>query len=641
MSKKKKVYQSFEIEEGERSYIDSLIYRTGDPAITNLLKSQSSKSFIQKGDFYARENMASERARINDLLRNNGYFEFNERFVDFEIGFAPDSPDLWVTTIINKPADKAFHQSYKLDSVVFNTSGAGAVTNEQSFQGVHYSFGNMKYSTKVLDTRLIFRPGDLYNYQNVVNTQRQLLSMDMFRFVNINFDTTRVEDKFLTNIYTSPLRKYQLTQEFGVNVNDGFPGPFYNLAFKNRNTFGGLETFQFNGFIGADGVASATDQGGFYPGIQYGVNGTVTFPRFLTPFNSRNLNLKTFNPRSSITLGYSFTDRPEYILSNLNGTFSYSWQNLEGNKNFTFNLANATLIDTVRIADAFQQQLEQLAAQGNTLNLAFSPSFVSSTSINATFNNDYANPRAPSSFIRWFAEAGGSIYNVIGTGWLRSNELEFYQFLKFQVDYRRHWPLRNNKALVLRLNGGVAKPYSDNRTLPYEKFFFTGGSGSNRAWNPRRLGPGSSFPYKLDQNGDNVRDNEGNLVSDRGNYQFEQPGEILLETSLEYRTNLVGFLDLGFFIDAGNAWRFSDIEDPAPGETVTVSKGADFKFNRFYKELAVGAGIGLRLDFSFLIFRLDVGHKIRDPRFDPGSRWLKPFSRSYQTVWNIAVGYPF
>ena len=158
------------------------------------------------------------------------------------------------------------------------------------------------------------------------------------------------------------------------------------------------------------------------------------------------------------------------------------------------------------------------------------------------------------------------------------------------------------------------------------------------------MGPGSAFPYLLDDNGNNLKDSEGNLVADRSkdSYQFEQPGEILLEMNAEYRANIVGFLDWAFFVDAGNVWKFRDTEAPDdPSDPITLSSGADFKFNRFYKEIAVGAGIGLRFDFSFLVFRFDIGHKIRDPRFPNGERWRKPFTDTNQTVWNIGVGYAF
>jgi outer membrane protein assembly factor BamA len=635
----KKVNQTFVVDEGAQRFIDSLNLRTGDLSITALLK--TSESLLNKGDSYSVDLLEQERSRINDLLRNNGYFEMNESYITFEVREAPGKTDLWLTTIVNKPADKPFHESYNMDSIVFNTNGSDPVSSRTKFGDISYSFGNQDYSPKVLDTRLIFRPGEKYNYEKVVNTQRQLLNMDMFRFVNINFDTTLVPGKFVTNIYTAPLKKYQLTQELGVNVSQGFPGPFYNVSFINRNIFKGLEVFRLNGFIGVEGIASVSERDGIYRSFQYGTNVSVTFPRFLTPFNSRNLNIKTFNPSTRLSFGFSFTDRPEYARSNINGTFAYTWQNLKGTKNYTLNLANVNLIDTARIDSDFKDQLNELANQGNTLNLAFNPSFVSSTSFNAVINENYANPNESSSFLRYFVESGGTIYDIIGTGLLQEEGLEFYQFFKFEIDYRRYIPKSRDRALVYRFHTGLADPYSANKALPYEKFFFTGGSSSNRAWSPRRLGPGSSFPYQLDENGENVLDEEGNLIPNRNNYQFEQPGEVLLEMNVEYRSKLAGFFDWAFFIDAGNAWRLTEVRTNSEEGPIRISQGGEFKFNRFYKEIAVGAGLGLRLDFSFLVFRLDMGHKLRDPRFPEKSRWQRPFKRNSQTVWNIAVGYPF
>lgn len=638
---KRKIDQVFIVAEGEQRFIDSLNLRTGDTAITKLVTDNQSSSFLQMGENYNVGRLTAERSRLNDLLRNNGYFEMNESYITFEVREAPGETDLWITTVINKPASKPNHVAYSMDSIIVNTNGSDTVTNRKSYENIGYTFGVLDYSPKVLDTRLIFRPGELYDYEKVVNTQRQLLNMDMFRYVNINFDTTLVPGKFVTNIYTAPLKKYQLTQELGVNVSQGFPGPFYNVSLINRNIFKGLEIFRLNGFFGVEGIASVSERDGVYRSFQYGTNASLTFPRFLTPFNSRNLNLKTFNPNTRVSLGFSFTDRPEYTRNNINGTFAYTWQNLKGTKNYTLNLANVNLIDTVRIDPDFKVQLNELANQGNTLNLAFNPSFVSSTSFNAIINENYANPNRPSSFFRYFIESGGTLYDLIGTGVLEREGLEFYQFFKFEIDYRRYVPKSNGNAWAYRFHTGIANPYGENDALPYEKFFFTGGSSSNRAWSPRRLGPGSSFPYQLNEAGQNILDENGNLVPNRNSYQFEQPGEVLLEMNIEYRSNLAGFFDWAFFIDAGNTWRLSEVSTTASEGPVRISQGGEFKLNRFHKEIAVGAGLGLRLDFSFLVFRLDMGHKLRDPRFPEKNRWQRLFKRNSQTVWNIAVGYPF
>ena len=645
--KKRKIHQKFVVEEGPRSNIDSLTLNTGDSLLSNLVNENKAKSFLKIGDPYNKYMIDQERQRIESLLKDAGYLNFSKNFIQFNVYFRPNEKDLWISTNINKPADQPTHQVFQLDSVVFNTNGNDIPLDTTEYENITYIFGLNDYSEKVLDTRLIFRKGDLYSYTDVINTQRQLLAIDNFRYVNINFDTTLVPGKMLTNIYTAPLKKYQITQELGLNVNANananYPGPFYNLSFKDRNIFNGLENLEFNGFIGFEGIAQQSgDREKPYPSLQYGGSLSLSFPRFITPFKSRQLNLDTFNPRTSVSLGYSYIDRPEYKRETINGNLAYNWQNLKGNKNYTFTLSDVNLIYTPSLDSAFQQQLDQLANQGNTLGLAFDPSFVTSTSFNASINNNYSNPLSPSSFFRYFVEAGGSVLNITGKGLLDNNNLTDYQFVKFQFDYRRYYPLSNERALVLRTNLGLANPYN-GIALPYEKYFFTGGSNSNRAWTPRRLGPGSAFPYLIDENGNNVRDSEGNLVPDRteNSYRFEQPGEILLEMNAEYRANIASFVDWAFFIDAGNIWRLEDTQLNNLATAVTLSPGADFELSRFYKEIAVGVGLGLRLDFSFLVFRFDIGHKVRDPRFPDGERWRKPFQRANQTVWNIAVGYAF
>lgn len=644
--KGRKIIQSFIINEGKRSFIDSLNLRTGDSTITRIINESQDQSYLKVDAYYDRQNLENEQARLDLLLRNNGYFEFNRRFIEFVIEYAPNSEDLWITTIINKPANRDFHKQFYLDSVIVNTNGAQETIITEPFEGVKYNFGEFYYSPKVLDTRLKLDPNQLYHYSDVVNTQRQFLNMDMFRYVNINFDTTFIEDKFFANIYTAPLQRFQLTQELGINFTEGNPGPFYNLSLRNRNTFKGAEITQVNGFIGSDGVSAATDQSGALSNLQYGGSVSLTFPRFVTPFNSRNLSRNSFNAKSSLTLGYSFTSRREYSRSNLNGSYAYSWQNEKGTNSYRLNLSEINLINTTRIDSAFAQQLVDLALQGNTLALAFDRSFVSNTSFNAVFNSNYGNITDPSQYLRVYLEAGGNIYNFLGTGLLENNNLTYYKYAKLQVDFRRNIPLSVNESLAWRTNIGYAQPYGENEALPYERYFFTGGSSSNRAWLPRRLGPGSAHPLKLDENGFNVVENGEyvGLISGKDSYRFEQPGEILLEMSLEYRANITGFIDWAFFIDAGNVWRFKEfIDDSNPSSTtrLNLSSGGAFQFSDFYKEIAIGAGLGLRLDFSFLVFRFDVGHKIKDPRYPEGQRWRVPFSNSSQTVWNIAVGFPF
>jgi len=250
---------------------------------------------------------------------------------------------------------------------------------------------------------------------------------------------------------------------------------------------------------------------------------------------------------------------------------------------------------------------------------------VSSINLTATYNfNQYGLFLGNSAFLRVFLETGGTFGNELVKRTLPVDSLEFYRFFKANGDFRKHIHLPGNNILAYRLNFGFAVPYGDNQILPYEKYFFAGGSNSIRAWRPRRLGPGSF-----------------SSVDSLGQYDnsFEQQGEILLETSIEFRRNLFGFLDGAVFVDAGNVWTLRN--DP-------LRPGSQFRLTELWDQIAIGSGIGLRFDFSFLVLRLDAGVKIYDPARPSGARFLwdenfktGAFATANTVVYNLGVGYPF
>jgi outer membrane protein assembly factor BamA len=257
-------------------------------------------------------------------------------------------------------------------------------------------------------------------------------------------------------------------------------------------------------------------------------------------------------------------------------------------------------------------------------------------SINATslYNSNDFNQTRDARFLRLFAEVGGLTRSFYQD---RIN-LNVYDFAKFTADYRRYHKLGDKSFFVYRLNGGVARALTrtDVRDtseqlidrqliIPYDKYLFAGGSSSVRAWKPRRLGPGSYTTLRTLRNGDVVRD-----------YNLEQPGEFLLEGSAEYRFPVYSFINGAVFTDFGNVWSLQS--DPRPG--------AQFHLNSFWRQFAVGSGAGIRLDFAFLILRLDIATKVYDPTAPEGEKWairnFRLFGRGEdQTAFNLGIGYPF
>ena len=293
-----------------------------------------------------------------------------------------------------------------------------------------------------------------------------------------------------------------------------------------------------------------------------------------------------------------------------------------------FKLIDIGLIRTLKMDSTYMARLQELEDNGNNLINSFKPSVVSSMNLTSvTLTNNYGTSLEGSSYFSYSIEPGGTFTNLWGQSYFKERDLEIYAYMRFDIDYRRMLPGGKNKGWAFKIRSGVAMPYGPNNLLPYEKYFFAGGSISNRAWKPRRLGPGS-FNHL----------NENEQVT----YQFEQPGEIILETSLEYRQRLLKLVQGAFFIDAGNIWTIDkDLTRP----------GAKFEFKDFYKEIAIGSGLGLRLDFSYLLVRLDVGLKIYDPARPLGKRFIlsdgfndEPYHVKALTepiIWTLAIGYPF
>lgn len=630
---------TYHVHPGPAYVIDSIFYRVNDTGIDSLLLKSRGESTIVKGQVYDEKDISAERDRIDLLLKDYGYYDFTRQYIEFNIDTTfRGVQHVAVMIDINDPV-RGSHRVFKVDSVLFTTDASvnfpGTKRQHMRYQDITFRFFENEYSPKILSQRVFIHPGMPYSRSRTFDTQRQLANLDAFRFVNINYDTSG--GKFITNIFTSPLNRYEWSNEVGVNVTEGYPGPFYNINLKKRNLFGGLENFDFNGRIGLEGVASATQSQNVYKSLEGSLNGTITFPQFIFPLSREaQVRFGRYNPRTKAQIGYSYTNRPEYSRANTNASFTYLWETHRTTQMF-LTLTNLNVINTTIKTDQFQAFLTNQENLGNkSLASSFRPSFVSSMVFGITWNhNNYGNREENSTYIRAQVESGGTTLNFIKTENILKQDLEYFKFLRFSFDFRQNIILGKSTLFAYRFNSGIAYPYSQNNTLPYEKFFFSGGSSSVRAWRPRRLGPGS-LPPPL--SGDPV--NDGYF-----DYSFESPGEILLEGSAELRQDLFSIVKAGVFVDAGNTWWFNDLPGPA-GINYGSSK---FSLSRFYKEFGVGTGFGIRFDFTFLILRFDVGIKVYDPARPSGSRFvlddlrfLRPFGLEKEPViYNVAIGYPF
>ncbi len=629
ITEKKKARVTYLVTENRPYIIDSFYTRSDDEAIYFLLDKNSKSSNIKVTEIYNQNSISKERQRIEDLLKENGYYTFSRSYVEYNVYKDTAENTVKIEQIIRKPINSEVHQVYTLDSIYFSIDPPNTefINNEykSSFKDINFEVYEDKYSEKIISSRIFLNKGDLYNRTNVIETQRQLANLDLFRFVNIAFDT--LGNVLRPKIFTQPNQKYLITNQLGASITEQLPGPFFSHSLRNRNLFRGAEIFEFFFRAGLEGVVSATGEGGVFRSRELNTSASIIFPQFLLPLNKGSLErYGRFNPNTRTLVGYNYVNRPEYIRESINGIISYNWNTRNLRQQYSINALDANFIRS-NLSDDFRLLLEDLQNQGNNLINSFLPSYVSSISgqVVINFNQYGVYQKNKASLLRLFLESGGTTLNFVNSEFYENRNLSYFQFLKFQADFRRFMPISRKQIFAYRLNLGLAKPYGvSNGVLPYEKYFFAGGSTGIRAWQPRRLGPGSNTPNTFE---------DGTF-----DYRFEQPGEILFEGMFELRSKLYGYFDGAFFIDVGNTWTFNeDLTRP----------GANFEFNRFYKEIAVGTGLGLRMDFEFLVLRLDMGVKAVDPARELGERFiLGNFFKSFlgergQTVFNIGIGYPF
>lgn len=630
---------------GKAYFIDTIFYAINDTAVHNILLEDAPKSLIRKGERYDQENFTNERERLDLLLKDLGYFEFSRLYVEFEVDTAySEEKKVAVKIVIRDPVYRKEHKKFVITGVNFVTDAAAGparanqVRTTRKVRDIQYSFYEDKYNLNLLSQRVFLRKGDLYSRTNTFGTQRQLANLDAFKFVNVNYDTTG--GQFIANIYTSALDRYQWSNEAGVNVTQGFPGPFFNTSLKKRNVFRGFETLDLSGRFGFEGVASATSDQNIYKSTEAGINFSMTFPQIIFPLNDRlQFRLGRYNPKTKLLVGYSYTDRPEYRRTFATFSGTYTLENARTTQ-YSFTFANINVIDTLNTSQAFRDFLSQQDSVGNfSLVNSFYPSFVTSMIFGITWNhNNYGQADRNSVFIRAQMESGGTIWNFVDPSFITEQDLQYYKYLRFGLDVRRNKVLDRHTVLAFRLNTGLAYAYGANNTVPYEKFFFAGGSSSVRAWRPRRLGPGS---FKPNLSADPV----ANGLFD---YSLEKPADILIEASIELRKKLFGFVNGAVFVDAGNVWTFHPWVKRVNDETVP-NGNSEFKWDSFYKEFGIGTGFGFRFDFTFLILRFDVGIKVYDPARDEGDRFVlrrakffRPFGVDKEPViYNVGIGFPF
>ncbi|MDB5233326.1 MAG: hypothetical protein JWR44_319 [Hymenobacter sp.] len=668
------------------------LYRLQPPSIPDsgvaaVVRRGQSATLLRENERYNEELIGQERTRLETLLKNAGYFDFRQQYITLQADTSYEKFTVRLRTSVANPGPGQGHRVYTIRQVRFvtdagvgrtlraatgdtlrraGTAGAlrtrpnlGVRTDTTVTDSIHFAAYQQKFATRLLARKVMVRPGQLYNLDRTSQTQRLLSDLDMFRFNAVNYrkvadppsaDSAGVHPstgELVAVINASPSPKYSETSELGGTFVATLVGPFVNERLKIRNPFGGAEVLELGvraGFEGqltkvpsTDGTGAQIDDAVYT--TQLGATAALVLPQFLVPFNT-NKFLTRYNPKTRFSLSETYVKRPEYTRSNFEFAFDYIWQTSAYHQ-YVFSPVVITLVNTPFASDSFKVRLKRLRdTQGSSLYRSFSKQIEPSFSFTSLYNSNDFNETRDAHYLRLFAEMGGITRGLYQDALLSSTDLSVYDFARISADYRRYHHLTPQTYFVWRLNGGAVHALSrtydpDTKTnsfiVPYDKSFFAGGSTSLRAWQPRRLGPGGYTPR---------------LLTGARDYITEQPGELLLEGSAEYRFPIYSFIKGAIFTDFGNVWGLQERQNEdssSPNFAEDLRPGAQFKLNQFYKQIAVGSGFGVRFDFTFLILRLDLATKVYDPTAPAGQQWaLRNIdTRANPIAFKLGIGYPF
>jgi outer membrane protein insertion porin family len=419
--------------------------------------------------------------------------------------------------------------------------------------------------------------------------------------------------------YLTRLPKKSLRIELrGSTKSNNLTGSNITIGWKNRNTFNAGEILNVNANYGFEVQYSGQFRG--FNTMRYGVEAGLTFPRFLVPFFNFNTR-GGFMPRTKASISYDILNRTKlFSMNSFSFNFGYNWKE-SARKEHELIPFTVTYVNPINVT----QEYLDAAKDNSTLLRAVEKQFILGSTYSFTYNSLLGNTPANGFYFNGVLDLSGNIAGLLTKANVKKGDTiriagaPFSQYTKVDLDFRWYRRVGAGKTIwANRIITGIGIPYGNSSQLPYIKQFFSGGNNSVRAFRSRSIGPGTYFspdPVTF----------------------FDQSGDIRLELNSELRVPLSGIIHGAVFVDAGNIWLFNEDPDKPGG-----------KFSGdFMKQLAVGAGVGLRFDFNFLVLRLDLATPLRKPWLQD-KRWvLGDFNlknrdwRRENLVFNLAIGYPF
>lgn len=605
----------YNIQASHRRRIVSVRYTAQTHSVDSLLHAENANALLKAGDYYDQDIIEAERNRITTLLLNKGYYTASQQLVHFYV-------------------DTTFSDSLlSIDVQVQNPLIDNTPTPLEQYNIDSISIDSNSVKKSVIYRALRFKQGNQYNAARIAASYNTLLNLRTFNYIDILTEESAASKAGHRLINTHVRLRNNQQQKISVALeisnaspmtrsssNGGNFGLETVLNYQHKNLFGGAEALTvetnllgelpkniFNENISSFHEAFST--------FETGIKATLNLPIFLIPYHNRIKPSRTL-PHTLFSINVNYQYRPYFERISMGTSFGYNWsphyhnahqllpiemtyvkiQNIDWDYFITF----ANVLDS-RIAYQFSDHL------------------ILDARYDFVYNSQNFGSRDNFSYLHLTAEIAGNLLNALSHIDNKKNdygermifEVPFSQYVRLSAEAKKYLYHGRKSTLVLRGLIGMGLPYGNTRLMPYEKGFFGGGPTTIRAWQVRRLGPGAYTP--IDE------------------FDFDRVGDISIVANIEERFPLIGVFEGAIFIDVGNVWTTRSNVGYPDGE---------FRLKTFAKQLAVGAGVALRVKISILTLRLDFALPTYDPSLK-SNRWRFNNWTFRNLVTNFGIDYPF
>lgn len=621
--------------------VDEITFTIKDTTIAKYVEEIQAELPVQSGDIYNAFDLDDERDMITEHLKNNGYYFFTKDYifaeVDTNFHVRKANINIRIDDATNPATQKTEkHKRYYINNIYIYPKGIP--NNNLILDTISYSYniskrlgdetysfifaGEPKIKFRTFENMVHIRSHQPYNIYSVSQTYKSLNNLKIFNLSNIDFevvnnanDSTNLLD---CNILLNRAKANYYSIQLEGTLAGGEPGVATSFTFRNKNIFKGSETFNLNIRYGLQRQRYNDENGeiSIFPTQEFGVEASIFFPKFLAPFKLKEFR-KEYQPRTTLTVGYNFQSRPIYLRQTTIFTFGYNWMK---NK-YVQHIFSPITVNSVKVdpTPSFEAILEQETNQ--RIKDQYTNHLIVGIDYTYIFTNQDLNSTTDFYYLKANIQSSGNLLSAFNnTSLIKTVDnyheisgIRYAQFVRLAFDFRHFKYVVDDNQIATRFMLGVGIPYGNSNDMPFEKSFYAGGSNGMRGWHFRELGPGT--------------------YNNAENLNIECIGDIQIELNLEYRYTIQGALKGAIFTDIGNIWTMRENKTFAGGQ---------FKFNTFYKQLAVDAGIGLRLDIaSFILIRVDAAVPIVNPIYPEGQRWRISKLQLNDFILNFGIGYPF